>query len=45
MAEVLYRVAGEYAALGGFDRVYDLCCGIGTIGLTLASRAAEVLGV
>ncbi len=45
MAEVLYGVAGEYAALGGFERVYDLCCGIGTIGLTLASRAAEVLGV
>jgi 23S rRNA (uracil1939-C5)-methyltransferase len=45
MAEVLYGVVGEYAQLGGFERVYDLCCGIGTIGLTLASRAAEVLGV
>ncbi len=34
-----------YAALKGWERVYDLCCGIGTIGLTLAPRAAEVLGV
>ena len=45
MAEALYRVAGEYAQLGGFERVYDLCCGIGTIGLTLASRAGQVVGV
>ncbi len=45
MAEKLYAVAAEYAALKGFERVYDLCCGIGTIGLTLASKAAEVLGV
>ena len=45
MAEQLYGVAAEYAALKGFERVYDLCCGIGTIGLTLASRAAEVVGV
>ena len=45
MAERLYEVAGEYAALRGWERVYDLCCGIGTIGLTLAPRAAEVTGV
>ena len=45
MAEELYAVAHEYAALAGWERVYDLCCGIGTIGLTLASRAAEVVGV
>ncbi len=45
MAERLYGVAHEYAALKGWERVYDLCCGIGTIGLTLAPRAAEVLGV
>lgn len=45
MAEELYAVAQEYAALQGWERVYDLCCGIGTIGLTLASRAAEVVGV
>jgi len=45
MAERLYGVATEYAALRGWDRVYDLCCGIGTIGLTLAPRASEVIGV
>jgi len=45
MAEVLYGVAGEFAALTGFERVYDLFCGIGTIGLTLAPRAGEVHGL
>ena len=45
MAERLYGVAQEYAALSGWERVFDLCCGIGTIGLTLAPRAADVLGV
>jgi len=45
MAERLYGVAGELAGLTGFERVYDLFCGIGTIGLTLAPRAAEVWGL
>jgi 23S rRNA (uracil1939-C5)-methyltransferase len=45
MAERLYAIAGEYAGLRGSDRVYDLYCGIGTIGLTLAPRAAEVWGL
>ena len=45
MAEELYAVAQEYAALKGWERVYDLCCGIGTIGLTLAPRASQVVGV
>jgi 23S rRNA (uracil1939-C5)-methyltransferase len=45
MAERLYALAGEYAALRGFERVYDLYCGIGTIGLTLAPRAAELWGL
>ena len=45
MAEQLYGVAGEYAALGGFERVFDLYCGIGTVGLTLAPRAAELWGL
>jgi 23S rRNA (uracil1939-C5)-methyltransferase len=42
MAEELYAVAGEYAQLKGWERVYDLYSGIGTIGLTLAGRAGEV---
>ena len=29
----------------GWERVYDLFCGIGTIGLTLAPRAGEVWGL
>ncbi len=45
MAEVLYAVAGEYAALEGWQRVYDLYCGIGSIALTLAPRAGELWGV
>ena len=45
MAERLYGVAIEYAQLGGFERVYDLYCGIGTIGLVLAPRVAEVWGL
>jgi 23S rRNA (uracil1939-C5)-methyltransferase len=45
MAEQLHAVAIEYAQLGGFERVYDLYCGIGTLGLLLAPRAAEVWGL
>lgn len=45
MAEKLYAVGAEYAGLAGFERVYDLFCGIGTIGLTLAARAGEVWGL
>src|SRR5438132_4554669 len=45
MAERLYELAGEYAALTGNETVYDLYCGIGTIGLSLASRALTVWGV
>jgi tRNA/tmRNA/rRNA uracil-C5-methylase (TrmA/RlmC/RlmD family) len=45
MAEVLYGIAAEYAALEGWERVYDLYCGTGTIALTLAPRAGEVWGI
>jgi 23S rRNA (uracil1939-C5)-methyltransferase len=45
MAERLYSVAAEMAALTGAERVFDLFCGIGTLGLTLASRAREVWGI
>jgi 23S rRNA (uracil1939-C5)-methyltransferase len=45
MAERLYSVAGEYADLRGFERVFDLYCGIGTVGLTLAPRAASLWGL
>jgi 23S rRNA (uracil1939-C5)-methyltransferase len=45
MAEKLYAVAGDVAGLQGWERVYDLFCGIGTIGLSLASRSGEVWGL
>jgi 23S rRNA (uracil1939-C5)-methyltransferase len=45
MAERLYAVAAEYAGLTGKEKVFDLFCGIGTIGLTLAAKAGEVWGV
>ncbi|HZU40353.1 MAG TPA: 23S rRNA (uracil(1939)-C(5))-methyltransferase RlmD [Solirubrobacteraceae bacterium] len=45
MAERLYGLAVQYADLHGFERVYDLYCGIGTIGLMMAPRAAEVWGL
>jgi 23S rRNA (uracil1939-C5)-methyltransferase len=45
MAERLYAVTTEYAALRGHERVFDLFCGIGTIALTLAARARAVIGV
>ncbi len=45
MAEQLYAIATEYAAPRGFDRLYDLYCGIGTIGLLMAPRVAELWGL
>ncbi len=45
MAEQLYRLAGEFAQLSGGETVYDLYCGTGTIGLTLAGDALTVWGV
>ncbi len=45
MAERLYAVAAEFAGLSGGERVFDLYCGIGTIGLTMAAKAGEVWGL
>ena len=45
MAEQLYELALDYAGLGGFERLYDLYCGIGTIGLLASPRVAEVWGL
>src|SRR3954468_13960929 len=45
MAERLYEIAQEYAGLTGGETVYDLYCGTGTIGLTLAAQALTVWGV
>lgn len=43
--EVLYQKAIEAAGLTGKQTVVDAYCGIGTIGITAASRAREVIGV
>ncbi len=45
MAERLYELARELAGLTGGETVYDLYCGIGTIGLVLAGDALTVWGV
>jgi 23S rRNA (uracil1939-C5)-methyltransferase len=45
MAELLYGVAARYGALEGWERVFDLYCGIGTIALSLAPRAGELWGI
>jgi 23S rRNA (uracil1939-C5)-methyltransferase len=44
-AERLYAVAAEFAGLSGKEKVFDLFCGIGTIGLTMAANAGEVWGL
>jgi 23S rRNA (uracil1939-C5)-methyltransferase len=45
MAEELYALAREYAGLTGGETVYDLYCGIGTIGLSMAGTAMTVWGI
>ena len=45
MAEQLYGLIIEAAALRGWERVYDLYSGIGSIALTLAPRAGTVHGL
>ncbi|MFL5843869.1 MAG: 23S rRNA (uracil(1939)-C(5))-methyltransferase RlmD, partial [Solirubrobacteraceae bacterium] len=45
MAERLYGVAAEAAGLTGSERLFDLFCGIGTIGLSMAAGARELWGV
>ena len=43
--EVLYRKAIDAAGLTGTETVFDLYCGIGTIALAAAGKAARVIGV
>ena len=45
MAERLYALAREYAGLTGGETVWDLYCGIGTIGLAMAPQALTVWGI
>ncbi len=43
--ERLYALAAEAAGLTGKETLLDLYCGTGTIGLFMASRAGQVIGV
>ena len=45
MAARLYELAREYAGLEGDENVFDLYCGTGTIGLSLAGSARAVWGL
>ena len=44
-AELLYALAGEWASPNGKSLLLDVCCGTGTIGLTLASSVGKVVGL
>lgn len=43
--EKLYKTAAEFAGLTGKETVIDAYCGVGTIGLSMASKAKSVIGV
>ncbi|WP_421189835.1 23S rRNA (uracil(1939)-C(5))-methyltransferase RlmD [Aeromonas enteropelogenes] len=43
--DVLYSKALEYSELTGNETVFDIYCGIGTISLFLAGKAAKVVGI
>ena len=45
MAQQLYGIAREFATTDKTQTVYDLYCGIGTIGLSVASAALTVWGI
>ncbi|KAH7430889.1 hypothetical protein KP509_08G019000 [Ceratopteris richardii] len=44
-AEKLYTMAGDWANLDSDTLLFDVCCGTGTIGLTLANRVGMVIGI
>ncbi|XP_034154972.2 tRNA (uracil-5-)-methyltransferase homolog A [Pangasianodon hypophthalmus] len=44
-AEVLYSAVGEWAQLDHDSTVLDVCCGTGTIGISLAKRVRKVIGI
>lgn len=44
-AEVLYSAVGEWAQLDQDSTVLDVCCGTGTIGISLAKVGAVVWNI
>jgi 23S rRNA (uracil1939-C5)-methyltransferase len=45
MTKIIYDKVAEYAQLSGKETVFDLYCGMGTIGLYLAKDAKDVYGI
>lgn len=43
--EKLYGIAADFAALEGQETLLDLYCGAGTIGLSMAGRVKQLIGV
>ncbi len=41
----LYQTIGRLAALTGRETVYDIYCGVGSIGMYLARKAGKVIGI
>ncbi|NWQ65879.1 TRM2A methyltransferase, partial [Neopipo cinnamomea] len=44
-AEVLYAAIAEWAQLSADSTVLDICCGTGTIGISLARKVKKVIGI
>lgn len=44
-AEVLYTAIREWAQLSQESTVLDICCGTGTIGISLAKQVKKVIGI
>ncbi|XP_025910403.1 tRNA (uracil(54)-C(5))-methyltransferase homolog [Nothoprocta perdicaria] len=44
-AEVLYREVGKLSQADGDTVLLDVCCGTGTIGLSLARQVSRVIGI
>lgn len=44
-AEVLYSTIGDWAELSPASTVLDVCCGTGTIGISLAKKVKKVIGI
>ncbi|NXK32682.1 TRM2A methyltransferase, partial [Piprites chloris] len=44
-AEVLYTAIGDWAQLSPDSTVLDICCGTGTIGISLAKKVKKVIGI
>ncbi|NWH76242.1 TRM2A methyltransferase, partial [Piaya cayana] len=44
-AEVLYTAIREWAQLSQESTVLDVCCGTGTIGISLAKKVKKVIGI